>query len=175
MVHLPACPSAGDADHSSPRGNDPVKTRPAPGLGERSEHDVERASLLWQEYSYRHDLIWRLLSRSTSVAVLLAIAPFTIGDLTQQRVGSWIKILPLLALVLMLGSSLLLKLEFKLFTPVVLRYEQLQKSELGVTRRRERQQNRPDFFTVAVFLWQVGLLLAGGVAAILAFRLKLGQ
>jgi tetratricopeptide (TPR) repeat protein len=27
----------------------------------KSEHDVERASLLWQEYSYRHDLIWRLL------------------------------------------------------------------------------------------------------------------
>jgi hypothetical protein len=49
--------------------------------------------------------------------VLLAIAPFTIGDLTQQRLGSWIKILPLLALVLILASSLLLGLEFKLFSP----------------------------------------------------------
>ena len=51
----------------------------------------------------RHDLIWRLLFRSTSVAVLLAIAPFTIGDLTQQRVGGWIKTLPLLSLVLAPG------------------------------------------------------------------------
>jgi hypothetical protein len=162
-----ACPSKGDADHSAPRGDDDLATT--------GRARVELTPLVWQEYSYRHDLIWRLLFRSTSVAVLLAIAPFTIGDLTQQRVGSWIKVLPLLALVLIAGSILLLRLEFKLFMPVVLRYEQLQRSVLGVRGLRERQPNRPDFFRVAVFVWQAALLLAGLIAAILAFRLELGQ
>jgi hypothetical protein len=142
--------------------------------GERLEHDVALAPLVWQEYSYRHDLIWRLLFRSTSVAVLLAIAPFTIGDLTQQKVGSWIKILPLLALVLILATSVLLGLEFKLFRPVVLRYEQLQQSLLDI-ERRERQPNRPDFFTVAVFTWQSALFVAACVAAYLASQLQLNQ
>jgi hypothetical protein len=176
VVHVAACPSTGDADHPTPRGDDDLATTsPERAVGERSEHDVERAALLWQEYSYRHDLIWRLLFRSTSVAVLLAIAPFTIGDLTQQRIGSWIKILPMLALVLVAGSTLLLRLEFKLFMPVVLRYDQLQRSVLGVRRPRERDPNRPDFFKLAVFWWQAALFLAACVAAILALRLELDQ
>src|SRR4051812_20374471 len=118
--------------------------------GNPSDHDVEVTTLLWQEYSYRHDLIWRLLFRSTSVAVLLAVAPFTIGDLTQHRVGSWIKVLPILALVLLAGSSFLLRLEFQLFMPVVLRYEHLQRRVLHVRGRGEREPGRPDFFAVAV-------------------------
>jgi hypothetical protein len=141
---------------------------------EWSEHDVALAPLVWQEYSYRHDLIWRLLFRSTSVPVLLAIAPFTIGDLTQQRVGSWIKILSLLALVLILVTSVLLGLEIQLFRPVVLRYEQLQQSLRGI-ERRERQSNLPDFFTVAVFTWLSALFVTAYVPAFLASQLQLDQ
>ena len=70
---------------------------------------------------------------------------------------------------------MLLRLEFRLFMPVVLRYEQLQRSVLGVRLPRERQPNRPDFFTLAVFLWQVAFFLAVCITVILALRLTLGQ
>jgi hypothetical protein len=44
-------------------------------LGERQ--DESEASLVWDEYKYRHDLIWRHLIRSTTaVVVLLAVQYF---------------------------------------------------------------------------------------------------
>ena len=50
-----------------------------------SDHELELARYLWEEYKYRHDLIWRLLFRVTAVAALLSIAPFTISDTAGQR------------------------------------------------------------------------------------------
>jgi hypothetical protein len=35
----------------------------------------EVATYLWQEYQYRHDLVWQLTFRVTAVATLLLIAP----------------------------------------------------------------------------------------------------
>ena len=80
--------------------------------------DVEVDKYLWEEFRYRHDLIWRLLFRVTTVAVLLSIAPFTIDDLVRRNVGSWVNALPALALALVLGSWPMLVLEFRLFRPV---------------------------------------------------------
>jgi len=156
------------------KDGDAVTADPEGDAKQATKDEVAVASLIWQEYAYRHDLIWRLLFRSTAGAVLLAIAPFTIGDLTQQRVDSWIKVLPWLAVVLIASSTFLLRLEFTLFMPVVLRYEDLQESVFGV-KRRERRPNRPDFFVVAVYLWQATLFVAGCVAAVIALGLELGQ
>jgi hypothetical protein len=36
----------------------------------------EAAAHLWDEYSYRHDMIWKLVFRVTAVATAVAIAPF---------------------------------------------------------------------------------------------------
>ena len=33
-----------------------------------SDHELELAKYLWEEFKYRHDLIWRLLFRVTAVA-----------------------------------------------------------------------------------------------------------
>jgi hypothetical protein len=60
-----------------------------------AEHDpakdpmasVELAKYLWEEYRYRHALIWRLLFRTTAVAALLSIAPFTIDDFAESKVA----------------------------------------------------------------------------------------
>lgn len=135
--------------------------------GQRREASVALATVLWQEYSYRHDLIWRLLFRSASAAILLAIAPFTISDFTEQRVGDWIKTLPLVAAVLVIGTTLLLRFEFTLFVPVVRKYETLQDALLFLKAPKR------DFFRVAVCAWQILLLIAVSFAAYLAFQLEL--
>jgi long-chain acyl-CoA synthetase len=66
-----------------------ISSEGRPDSEERSFR-VARATYLWEEYKYRHDLIWRLLFRITTVAVILSIAPFTINTLVQSRVGVWI-------------------------------------------------------------------------------------
>jgi hypothetical protein len=96
---------------------------------------VEQAKYLWEEYRYRHDLIWRLLFRMTAVAVLLSIAPFTIDDLARQRAGAWVDALPALALVVIGGFVLWFELD--LFQPIDQAYTDVQKDALGKEVRME--------------------------------------
>jgi hypothetical protein len=78
-------------------------------LGQTSEtisdpRALERAASLWEEYSYRHDMIWKLVFRITAVATALAIAPFLLNERAQQIVGCYLAFLPILAvLIVMLG------------------------------------------------------------------------
>jgi hypothetical protein len=58
------------------------------------EHELkitEEASLLWDEYKYRHDLIWRHMIRSTVALVVLLTLRYTteFGDNYYLSVGGW--------------------------------------------------------------------------------------
>jgi hypothetical protein len=87
---------------------------------------LEFAKYLWEEYRYRHDLIWRLLFRLTAVAVLLSIVPFTISDSVRENVGFAVNLLPAAALVLILASWGLLIAEWRRFEPINRDYRETQ-------------------------------------------------
>ena len=36
---------------------------------------MQKAQVLWNEYKYRHDLVWRVLFQVTAAAVILSVAP----------------------------------------------------------------------------------------------------
>jgi hypothetical protein len=108
--------------------------------------DVERAKYLWEEYRYRHDLIWRLLFRMTAVAVLLSIAPFTIDDLAKERAEEWVDALPAIALALVAISWLVLQFELSLFNPIDREYTAAQDRAVG---RRVRDE------PPRIFVWEV--------------------
>jgi hypothetical protein len=79
---------------------------------------VELLKLLWEEYRYRHHLIWELLFKVTTAAVILSATPFGINDLTRERAGEWVVCLPLVAAFLVLASFLPLHTENKRFQEV---------------------------------------------------------
>ena len=122
--------------------------------GLSSADALERATYLWEEYKYRHDLIWRLLFRVTLVATLLSIAPFTIDQLVQERSGPWVEFLPGLAMVLVAASWPVLVVEFRLFEPVDARYVELQRDALDAEMRKPK---RFDAFKWIVYLYPVVL------------------
>jgi hypothetical protein len=105
-----------------------------------SQYDsVEVAKYLWEEYKYRHDLIWRLMFRVTGVAVLLSVIPFTIDDLATEEAGVWVKFLPALAIALVLASWPLLWAEFRLFRPIDKEYVEAQQAAVGKSLRERRK------------------------------------
>ena len=69
-----------------------------------AQHALEVVSYLWQEYEYRHDMIWKLAFRITAVASALLIAPFLADESIQSAVGYGLLGLPLLALVVIAGG-----------------------------------------------------------------------
>jgi hypothetical protein len=92
---------------------------------------VQRAQYVWEEYRYRHDLIWKLLFRMTAVAVLLAITPFTIKDLASESAEDWVKLLPAIALVLVAASAIVLRSELARFASINRIYDVVQEQAIG--------------------------------------------
>jgi hypothetical protein len=128
---------------------------PAQSTGARGSIDsVELAKYLWEEYKYRHDLIWRLLFRVTFVAAFLSIAPFTIDDLTKEAVGVWVQFLPALAIGLAGAGWLLLWVEFRLFEPINEQYVKTQTTAVG----HELRPRSFDLFKWIVWLYPPVLL-----------------
>lgn len=65
-------------------------------------------AVLWDEYRYRHDMIWKLVFRVTAVAAGLTVAPFLVDESTRALVSDWLIALPMLAMaVVLLGFSAL--------------------------------------------------------------------
>jgi hypothetical protein len=59
-------------------------------LSSRDQDNLKLAEYLWNEYQYRHDLIWNLVFRLTIAVVLLGIIPYTQSQLiTRLRELSW--------------------------------------------------------------------------------------
>jgi hypothetical protein len=65
---------------------------------------LEVVSYLWQEYQYRHDMVWQLAFRITAVAAALLIAPFLADVWVVRAVGNGLAGLPILAIVVILGG-----------------------------------------------------------------------
>lgn len=130
---------------------------------------LELAKYLWEEYQYRHDLIWRLLFRITFVTVLLSIAPFTINDSVRQRVGFWVYSLPVLAFLLASGGWVLLVKEYWLFQPIDNLYRHFRKQALEEEklpsllktdlRVISPKRKKGDIFKLVVFFYPAILLL----------------
>jgi hypothetical protein len=122
-----------------------------------SDHELELAKYLWEEYRYRHDLIWKLLFRVTAVAALLSIAPFTISDTAGQKAGFLVNFLPGLAIGLVIASWVVLVVELRLFRPIDRQYVRAQDSVLGEPVRKAVK--RACMFERVVFLYPGVLLL----------------
>jgi len=115
-----------------------------------SDHELQLAKYLWEEFKYRHVLIWRLLFRVTAVAALLSIAPFTISDVAGSKAGFWVKFLPALAIGLVLASWIVLLVELRLFRPIDRQYVRAQDSVVGEPVRKAGRLER-------MFEWVVRL------------------
>jgi hypothetical protein len=86
-------------------GPDPAD-KPCPREADPDAFQV--VSYLWQEYQYRHDMVWQLAFRITAVAAALLIAPFLADEWVVRAVGRGLAGLPLLAIVVLAGGLFML-------------------------------------------------------------------
>jgi hypothetical protein len=92
------------------------------------------AGYLWEEYRYRHDLVWRLMFRVTSVVTILLLVPFIADDGARRIAGNWILVPPILAIAVALMGIIELDLEMKLFKRVQDTYRECQDAILQNTK-----------------------------------------
>jgi hypothetical protein len=142
-----------------------MNSTPESGSG-RTKSPVEVAQYLWEEYSYRHDLIWRLLFRVTAAATALSIAPFGIENLVVRQVGLWVAFLPVLAVLLVVGSSPLFYTELRRFHRIKDYYRRFQNEVVGEQVHDPRTK---DLFDWLVPLYMGILFILSLIVALLVW------
>jgi hypothetical protein len=101
-----------------------------PGNASEDPQAVQVAEYLWEEYRYRHDLVWQLVFRVTAVATALLIAPFLVDESVREVLGNWLLSLPLLAIAVILTGFYVLPPELELLKKIRNAYRQVQNQAL---------------------------------------------
>ncbi|MDN6320228.1 MAG: hypothetical protein ACTHYN_15460 [Marinobacter sp.] len=112
--------------------------------------------LLWDEYKYRHDHIWKKLFQITIAIVLLGSVPYLKPEVTQV-LQNWILIAPLLGCILVLISLLLMHFELTLFAKIAAAHRAHQE-ESGLIKHNARNYFRYLVMTYLSFLLLVSVM-----------------
>jgi hypothetical protein len=138
----------------------------------------EAAARLWDEYSYRHDMIWKLVFRVTAVATAVAIAPFLLNDKAQDVLNKSLIFLPVLAVLVIALGILALPSEFKMLKRVKKAYQWSQDETFdGVVPRWKSHRDSKDWldrflpFECRIYVF-LSLVLAGAVVFLFLFAFK---
>lgn len=96
--------------------------------------EKECLDLLWSEYRYRHEHVWRVLFQITAAATVLAAAPYVnVGII--KGIDLWGLALPVLATVLVAYGFFALNAELRLLSRIRARYREVQRATLQIEHR----------------------------------------
>lgn len=93
--------------------------------GESAVTLKDELSCLWEEYQYRHDLVWRVTLRLTFVVSFLSIIPHVYGTL-RTNIGRLMLVPPVLSVLLALFGSLVVLNEYRLLQMIRRAYRSVQ-------------------------------------------------
>jgi len=119
-----------------------------------NSNEIEFLKYLLEEYKYRHDLIWRLLFRFSEAIILLGIIPYAYSEIAT-KVGRWIILLPLIAMILSIIGFAWMKFELELFGFIDSKYNEHQSHMFNL----EVDENKPNTFRLAVLGYHSVLIL----------------
>ena len=102
----------------------PSETKSKKTGNNNSEISLEEARLIWDEYKYRHDLIWKHLIRSTiAVIALLTVAYSTALRVNEQL----IQVASILAILYIIFNFFVLNKELELLKNIKILHRQRQR------------------------------------------------
>ena len=110
---------------------------------------------LWEEYKYRHDLIWQRTFTFTTAIVLISIIPYIQPEIVRLLNKS-ILIAPLLALILAAFGLLVMHNELVLFGKIKGEYRRRQNKLLG---KELNNPNKSGYFGLFVTAYFISLLV----------------
>ena len=126
----------------------------------------DEASLIWDEYKYRHDLIWRHLIRSTLALVALITVPFAnaFEENLALIIFAW-----LAALVYWRVTYTVVQVELRLFSEIKYLHRLRQSSHFQIHKEWVRSVKASGKYHTGNFAGRVNsylyLLLAGTIMA----------
>ena len=76
-----------------------------PRSPDNRDYELEKANLIWNEYKYRHEHIWKLLFQVTTAVIAVSIVPYILKEDMVEKLGVIIILLPFIGLALAVFST----------------------------------------------------------------------
>ena len=140
------------------------KTKSKKSVNNKSKISLDEARLIWDEYKYRHDLIWKHLIRSTiAVIALLTVAYSTaLNDVGPQL----IRAASILAIIYIIFNYFVLNKELELLKNIKMLHRQRQndlyKLHTGIDLSSKMKMGG---FSIRVRLYLAGLFILAVIVA----------
>ena len=123
-----------------------------------SDNNIEKATLIWDEYKYRHEHCWKLLFQITAAVVIVSVAPYT-NEKVAMALGNRIILLPLLGIILTAFSYLRVKKELALWKDIRDRHIEFQRILLILDHNKpEKSTFRLDVLAYLIILGILDLI-----------------
>lgn len=132
---------------------------------ERDKYNLELAKLLLDEWKWRHQHCWKMLTRGLLAAVTVGLAPYVWlrGDtVLRTAFGAWVLLFPLVALVVAQAAIGLFAGEYVRCRPVLAKYNDVLRGHSP--NPRDKQPTKKWRVSVA----QQTILVAGALTVALA-------
>ena len=123
---------------------------------------LQKCQYLWEEYKYRHDLIWQRIFRFTTAVVLISIIPYVQQDIARL-LDLAILIAPVLAMLLAIFVGVVMSNELKLFRKIKTAYRRQQNKLLDDDLKHHSDEDGPFEGLVLLYLGILGVLSLANV------------
>ena len=137
--------------------------------------ELNKATLIWEEYRHRHELCWNLIFRITIVTSTLSIIPY-LDDVIIKGTESIVLFTPVIGILVFLFGGYRLYRELKLFEKIKFLHREFQNKIYGDLYKEQfgkdlhKPKNRSDFTKhVALYLIMLFALALINFAVLLIF------
>jgi hypothetical protein len=128
---------------------------------------IEAAKLIWDEYKYRHEHVWKLIVQVTVAVVIISIIPYS-QPLVSARLREGVVLLPLVGFALTLIARARLIREMEILGKLRSRHREIQKELHGIEHGAEASS-----FSEQVKLYLVSILILEAVNVVVLLFLWL--
>ena len=97
---------------------------------------LEPAKLIWDEYKYRHEHIWKLIIQITVAVVIISVIPYSQPHISE-RLREAVVLLPIVGFALTSLGLVRLDSELQILEKVRARHRELQSALHGIEHRTE--------------------------------------
>ena len=100
---------------------------------------LEPAKLIWDEYKYRHEHVWKLIVQITVAVVIISIIPYSQPHISE-KLKEAVVLLPVVGFALTFLGLVRLDSELRILEKVRARHRELQTALHGIEQRAEAGQ-----------------------------------
>lgn len=144
-------------------------------MGAKKLKALQYCQFFWEEYKYRHDLIWQRIFRFTAAIVLVSIIPYVQQEIARL-LGVWILIAPLLATILAVFVLVVIWNELELFRKIKKAYRRKQNKLLDDDLKHDLCREGDFKSLVLLYLSSLVVLsLANGLIALFVWLPKVRE